>query len=152
MRIAGVALLAVAAGLLVAAFGGAGSAAGREGRGDAVRVLTDGHLRPGHLETVRVVGFPGRGVTQVSFFPTAICEDECSAPGFRGGRTDADGAGKFEVRVPGTFVDEHGHRSYFRDGERIDVEVTWEGAGRSFAAGSARPEPVIVRVHGGHHG
>src|ERR1044072_5792539 len=69
------------------------------------RVITDGRLRPGHLESIRVVGFPGKGVTEVSFFPTAICEDACGARLFRGGRTNADGAAKFRVRVPGTFID-----------------------------------------------
>lgn len=111
-------------------------------------MITDGRLRPGHLETVRVKGFPGKGVTEVSFFPTAICEDECGAWSFRGGRTDAKGAAKFRVRVPQTFIDAHRHRTYFRDGERVEVDVIWEGPGHSFAAASAEPEPIIVRVHG----
>src|SRR5689334_7802625 len=69
------------------------------------RVLTDGRLRPGHLETFRVVGFPGEGDTEISFFPGAICEDACGARTFEGGRTDPMGAAKFRVRVPGTFFD-----------------------------------------------
>jgi hypothetical protein len=116
------------------------------------RVFTDGRLRPGHLETMRVRGFPGKGVTEVAFFPTAICEDECAARSFRGGRTNAKGVAKFRVHVPGTFIDEHGHSVYFRDGERIDVLVSWEGPGRSFDVANAEPEPIIVRAHGSRHG
>lgn len=110
------------------------------------RVITDGRLRPGHLESIRVVGFPGKGITEVSFFPTAICEDVCGALSFRGGRTNANGAAKFQVRVPGTFFDHRDRPVYFRDGERIDVIVTWEGSDNSFDIASASPEPVIVRV------
>ncbi len=149
MRIAGIALPAASIGLLIVAFGGAGSAAGHEGRHrGAVRVTTDGRLRPGHLETIRVSGFPGKGLTEVSFFPTAICEEECGARNIPGGPTDARGAGRLRVRVPETFTDHRGRPTYFRDGERIDVEVTWEGPDHSFAHGSAEPEPIIVRVHG----
>jgi hypothetical protein len=115
-------------------------------------VITDGRLRPGHLELFRVVGFPGKGVVDISFFPTAICEDECGAWSFRGWRTDANGDARFRVRVPGTFFDRHEHRVYFRNGERIDVEATWEGANHSFAFATARPEPVIVRTHGSDNG
>jgi hypothetical protein len=112
------------------------------------RVLTDGRLRPGHLETIRVVGFPGKGNTEISFFPGAICEDACGARSFAGGRTNAKGAAKFQVRIPGTFLDSRNRPVYFRDRERIDISVTWEGPGRSFAVASAAPEPVLVRVHG----
>jgi hypothetical protein len=135
-------------GLLAFASAGAdsASAAPREGR---VKITTDGHLRVGHRETIRVSGFPGKGNVEVSFFPTAICEDGCSARNVPAGRTDAHGAGTFRVRVPGTFMNEHERPTYYRDGERIDVEVTWEGADRSFDVGSAEPEPVIVRAHGG---
>jgi len=115
---------------------------------EQARVITDGRLRPGHLESIRVVGFPGKGVTHVSFFPTAICEDECGGRTFRGGRTDAKGAAKFRVHVPGTFINQRNRSAYFRDGERIDVHVTWEGAEHSFDFASANPEPVIVRVGG----
>jgi hypothetical protein len=115
-------------------------------------VITDGRLRPGHLETIRVTGFPGEGDIEVSFFPTAICEDECGARSFRGGRTDARGTERFRVPVPGTFINERGGSTYFRDGERIEVEVTCEGPGRRFVVAIAEPEPVIVRVHGSHHG
>jgi hypothetical protein len=125
------------------------SSANHEIRGiDHPRVITDGRLRPGHLERIRVVGFPGRGITEVSFFPTAICEDECGARSFRSGWTNAKGAAKFRVRVPGTFLDHRNRSVYFRDGERIDVQVTWEGPGNSFRVSSAEPEPIIVRVGG----
>jgi hypothetical protein len=148
MRILGVVLSACL--LLMAGLTGGASAAHRGGRrGERVRVTTDGHLRPGHLETIRVKGFPGRGRTAVSFFPTAICEDECGAPSYPGGSTNANGEGTLRVRVPGTFLDAHEHHVYFRDRERIDVEVTWEGADGKFAGGSAEPEPIIVRDHGG---
>jgi len=99
------------------------------------------------METIKVKGFPGKGSTQVTFFPTAICEDECGAAGFPGGRTNARGEGTLRVRVPGTFLDAHEHHVYFRDRERIEVNVTWEGADESFANGSAEPEPIIVRDH-----
>ena len=116
------------------------------------RVFTDGHLRPGHLETMRVKGFPGKGVLSITFFPTAICEAECGANGFWGGRTDASGAAKFRVRIPGTFFDHRERHTYFRDGERIKVNVNWEGPDHSFAVGEAMPEPILVRTHGSHHG
>jgi hypothetical protein len=116
------------------------------------RVITDGRLRPGHLETIRVAGFPGRGAIEVSFFPTAICEDGCGARSFGGGRTNANGAATFRVRVPGTFLDPRDRLVYFRDGERIDVNVTWEGAHRSFAFASAEPEPIIVRTYESRRG
>ena len=109
-------------------------------------MITDGRLRPGHLETIRLKNFPGKGDTEVDFFPTAICEDECGARGFRGGRTDAKGAAKFRVHVPQTFINEHGHSTYFRDRERIEVNVFWEGPDHSFDVATA--EPIIVRVHG----
>jgi hypothetical protein len=147
MRIVGVVL---AAGLLLmVGFAGVASAARRgESRDERVRVTTDGHLRPGHLETIKVKGFPGRGSTEVTFFPTAICEDECGASGFPGGSTNAKGEGTLRVRVPGTFLDAHERHVYFRDRERVDVEVIWEGADETIAVGSAEPEPVIVRDHG----
>jgi hypothetical protein len=125
------------------------SAAG-PGRGgiEGLRVITDGRLRPGHLESIRVIGFPGKGITEISFFPTAICEDECGARSFRGGRTNAKGTAKFQVRVPGTFFDHRNRSVYFRDGERIDIQVTWEGPGNSFRVADADPMPIIVRVGG----
>jgi hypothetical protein len=119
---------------------------------DHPRAITDGRLRPGHLETIRVAGFPGKGEIEVSFFPTAICEDECSARSFGGGLTTSKGSAKFRVRVPGTFLDHRGRPTYFRDGERIELSVVWEGPNRSFAVASAEPEPVIVRTHGSHRG
>jgi hypothetical protein len=153
MRIGRAAFAAVSIGLLsIALVGGAMAARGERGAGRSVRIRTDGHLTPGHLESIRVAGFPGKGSTAVSFFPTAICEKRCGAQSRSGGPTDAKGSGTLEVRVPGTFTNEHGHPAYFRDGERIEVEVTWEGTDHSFAVGSAEPEPVIVRVHDGHHG
>jgi hypothetical protein len=114
--------------------------------------MTDGRLRPGHLETIRVKGFPGRGFVEVAFFPTAICEDECAGRSRRGGWTDASGKGKFRVRVPGTFIDHRNRPVYFRDGERIDLEVLWEGTGHRFAVVTAEPEPIIVRTHDSDHG
>ena len=63
------------------------------------RVNIDGRLRPGHLESIRVVGFPGKGVTEVSLFPTAICEDACGARSFRGRRTDVASANPEPVIV-----------------------------------------------------
>jgi hypothetical protein len=142
---------ALAAGIFLIA--GPGFAAGQEGRfEEKVRVITDGRLRPGHFETIRVAGFPGEGVSDVSFFPTAICEDECGALTFVGGRTDAAGRGRLRVRVPGTFLDHRNRHVYFRDGERIDVVVTWQGADHGFAVVNAEPEPIIVRVHGSRHG
>jgi hypothetical protein len=118
------------------------------GGGERSRVITDGRLRPGHLESIRVMGFPGKGIIDVSFFPTAICEDECGARSFRGGWTDAKGAGTFRVRVPGTFFDHRNRPVYFRDGERVEVQVTWEGPDNGFDFASANPEPIIVRVNG----
>jgi hypothetical protein len=116
------------------------------------RIFTDGRLRAGHLETIRVAGFPGKGLTAVSFLPTAICEDSCGANSYRGGRTNARGGAKFKVRIPGTFFDYRNRHAYFRDGERIDVNVTWSGPDKSFAAGSANPEPILVRTHGADRG
>jgi hypothetical protein len=133
----------------VAATGVSTAAPGAEER---AKVLTDGHLRAEHLETIRVSGFPGKGVIEISFFPTAICESSCGARSFGGVRTNANGAAKFRVRIPGTFFDHRNNPVYFRDGERIEVNVTWEGPGRSFAVGYAEPEPVLVRTHGGHDG
>lgn len=123
-----------------------GSASGENS--DHPKVLTDGRLRTGHLETLRVVGFPGKGKTEVSFFPTAICEDACGARSFSGDRTNAKGFAEFQVRVPGTFLDSRNRPVYFRDRERIEVQVTWEGSGQSFDVAYANPQPVLVRVHG----
>jgi hypothetical protein len=109
--------------------------------------FTDGHLRPGHLETIRVKGFPGSGRTEVTFFPTAICGNECAAIGRRGTRTDSRGSGKFSVRMPGTFLAQGGKHVYFRDGERIDVQVLWYGPQETFSGASVSPEPIIVRTH-----
>jgi hypothetical protein len=114
-------------------------------------VITDGRLRPGHLESIGVAGFPGRGIIEFSFFPTAICEDECSAHSFRVGRTNAQGAARFQVRIPGTFIDHRRRSVYFRDGERIEVDAIWEGVDHSFDVARAYPQPIIVRV-GPHHG
>lgn len=135
--------------LFAAAHVAAAPARGRAGA-DRPRLTTDGHLRPGHLETMHVSGFPGKGAIEVSFFPTAICEDECGARAFRCGRTTSRGAATFQVRVPNTFIDHRNRPAYFRDGERIDLEVTWEGPGDSFDFASA--EPIIVRTHGPRRG
>ncbi len=150
MRLAGRALLVgLLAGVCLVAAPGAGLGQGRGGGAEkGPRLITDGRLRPGHLETMRVAGFPGAGDLQVSFFPTAICEDECSARTFSGGRTDVHGNAWFRVRVPGTFFDNRDHPVYFRNGERVEVEVTWEGSGHRFDVASA--EPVIVRSHRAH--
>jgi hypothetical protein len=149
VRARGVALLSVLIGLLVVASSGAGPATAAGRRGDAPKVTTDGHLRVGRRETIRVSGFPGKGVVEVSFLPTAICEDGCGSRSYRVGSTDAAGAGTFKVRVPGSFFNVHERPTYFRDHERVDVEVTWEGAGESFAHAEVHPDPEIVRVHDG---
>lgn len=115
-------------------------------------VRTDGHLRPGPIETIRVKGFPGKGRTEIAFMPTAICENRCGAISRRSGKTNALGAGKLRVRVPGTFIGQGGRRIYFRDGERIDLEVLWNGAQRSFDVASANPDPIFVRTRGHQHG
>ena len=52
------------------------------------------------------------------------------------------------MRVPGTFLDHRNRSVYFRDGEQIEVHMTWEGPNRSFDFATAKPEPVIVRVNG----
>jgi hypothetical protein len=150
MRIAKVALSTGL--LLMVAATGAAAAAPRSGRREeAVQVRTDGHLRPGHIETIRVKGFPGKGKAGVSFLPTAICENGCGSRSYPGGSTNARGEGTLRVRVPGTFFDVHEHREYFRNRERINVGVSWEGADGSFARGDAEPEPIIVRDHGHRH-
>lgn len=156
MSLAGrVLLAAVVVGICSLATASAGMTAGFSG--DAaeegkVRVFTDGRLRVGHLETIRVAGFPGRGTTEISFFPAAICEDGCGARSYRGGRTNASGAARFELRIPGTFFDHRDRPTYFRDGERIEVNVVWNGPDHSFAAGSASPRPVLVRTKGAKGG
>lgn len=116
------------------------------------KVFTDGHLRAGHFETIRVTGFPGKGKTAVSFFPTAICGNSCGAVTRPGGETDGRGAAKFKVRVPGTFLDHKNRRAYFRNGERIDLQVLWYGPSHSFNVGSSRVDPILVRTNGDSHG
>jgi hypothetical protein len=111
-------------------------------------VHTDGHLRPGHLETIWVKRFPGRGKLEVAFFPTAICEAECSANSLQGGYTNRHGRAKFRVRVPQTFFNEEGRPVPFRNHERINLLVTWDDPQKEeFALAEAEPEPVIVRTH-----
>ena len=149
MRATGVALLTVLIGLLAVASTGAVSATAAGRRGGAPKVTTDGRLRVGRRETIRVSGFPGKGVVEVSFLPTAICEDGCGSRAYRVGSTDAAGAGTFKVRVPGTFFNVRERPTYFRDHERVNVGVTWEGAGESFDHADAHPDPEIVRVHDG---
>jgi hypothetical protein len=124
-----------------------GSGSGRYEHEGQVKVRTNGRLRPGHFETIRVKGFPGRGRAEVIFLPTAICESSCGAIPRPGAKTNASGAATFRVRVPGTFLNSKNKRAYFRDGERIDVEVLWEGPGHTFEVGSADPEPILVRTH-----
>ena len=121
-------------------------------QGGEATVRTDGHLRPGHIETIRVKGFPGRGSTEIALFPTAICENECGAISRQGGKTSALGDGTLQVRVPGTFIGRSGKHVYYRDGERIDLEVVWSGAHRAFDVASANPDPIIVRTHTHRHG
>lgn len=116
------------------------------------RVFTDGHLRPGHFETIRVTGFAGRGRTEVAFFPTAICGSECAAATRRGARTNRNGAARFSVRMPNTFVDKDGKHVYFRDGERIELEVLWDGPDGSFDVADSDPEPTVVRSNGPRNG
>jgi hypothetical protein len=94
-----------------------------------------------------VKGFPGKGVLEVSFFPSAICEDECGSRSVRVGQTNSRGSARFRVKVPGTFINQRGGSSYFRDGERVEVNVTWEGPRQAFEVAYAKPEPIIVRTH-----
>lgn len=116
------------------------------------KVFTDGHLRPGHFETIRLKGFPGKGKIEVAFFPTAICERSCGAVSRLGGKTDVHGSAKFRVPVPGTFFDRRNKRVYFRDGERINLKVLWYGPDHTFDTGSADPAPILVRTHRHKHG
>lgn len=111
-------------------------------------VHTDGHLRPGHLETIWIRGFPGAGRTEVSFFPTAICGGGCGVASRKGARTNQRGAAKFQVRVPGTFFNAEEKPTYFRDRERINLMVLWYGPDDDdFDVGNADPMPVIIRSH-----
>jgi hypothetical protein len=152
MRLVGVLLLTTVMGACLFTAADVGSAEGRESGRVEPKVMTDGRLRPGHLETIRVVGFPGKGATEVAFFPTAICEDGCGARSRRGGKTNGRGAARFRVRIPGTFLDYRNRSAYFRDEERLDIQVTWEGLDGSFAVGSVEPEPVLVRTKPPRHG
>lgn len=113
--------------------------------------FTDGHLRPGHLETIRVEGFPGSGKTEVVFFPTAICGNECAAASRRGGATDGSSSSEFSVRMPGAFVAKDGKHIYFRGGERLDVQVLWYGPQKAFRVAFVSPEPTIVRTRPSPH-
>jgi len=124
-----------------------GSGSARNEHEGQAKVRTDGRLRPGHFETIRVKGFPGKGRTEVTFLPTAICEGSCGATPRHGAKTNANGAATLRVRVPGTFFNSKNKRAYFRDGERIDLEVLWYGPGHTFEVGSANPEPILVRTH-----
>jgi hypothetical protein len=143
-----VAAIAAALGLLLVASAGAETRAEEERREARIVVHTDGHLRPGHLETIWVRGFPGPGALSVDFFPTAICEGGCGAESFTGRRTDAQGRARFRVRVPNTFFTLREKPVFFRNRERISLDVRWEGRGQEeFASGRAEPEPVIVRTH-----
>lgn len=152
MKLGGGLTVVVAMAALLSAFPTAGSADGGVSKEMRPRVITDGRLTPKHLETIRVVGFPGKGAVEVSFFPTAICEDGCGARSFWGGQANSRGSARFQVRVPGTFFDIRERNVYFRDGERINVNVTWEGPGDSFGFASADPEPILVRRNGHRDG
>jgi len=150
---AGYALLVAVSLLVVSSI--PASADGRSGsrhEEGSARVFTDRHLRPGHLETIRVTGFAGRGRTEVVFFPTAICGAECAAATRRGAKTNREGAARFSVRMPGSFVDKDGKHVYFRDGERIELEVLWDGPDKSFDVADADPEPTLVRTNGPRRG
>lgn len=111
-------------------------------------VHTDGHLRPGHFETIWVNRFPGRGRLEVSFLPTASCGFECASYSRRVGFADRHGRAKLHVRVPQTFINEDGKHVPFRNHERIELEVEWTSPGEDeFVGAVAKPEPVIVRTH-----
>ena len=113
---------------------------------ESAAVHTDGHFRPGRIETIRVSGFPRAGKTEVLFFPSAICEAKCGAVARLGGSTNAAGSGVLKVRVPGYFFNAKNKRTFFRDRERIDLQVTWNGTNEDeFAVGTPRRRPVIVR-------
>ena len=143
--------IALLAGFLAPASASGGQVTARPPR-QAARVVIDGRLRPGHLETIRVRGFPGRGRTEVAFFPTAICGKECAAATRPGSVTNDSGAASFAVRTPGTFIAQNGKHVYFRNGERVELEVLWNGPHKSFDVADANPEPIIVRSHGSRHG
>ena len=147
--ILGVGLMAVACLFPGSAAGTRTTFQGAEGE---ARAFTDGHLRPGHLEAIRIKGFPGRGSTKVAFFPTAICGSGCAGATRRGAKTSKDGAAKFAVRIPGTFVGHDGKHVYFRDGEQIDLQVLWFGSSKAFGVADADPEPIMVRTHGSKDG
>lgn len=149
MRKAGGALFAASAAcVLLLAVADLGIAAGHEARAaQHARLITDGRLRPGHLETMSVAGFPGAGRLEISFSPTAICEGDCGGRSFQVGRTNARGAAKFRVRVPATFINRRGGYTYFRDRERVEVIAFWEGSGPTADVAYAEPEPIIVRTH-----
>jgi len=70
----------------------------------------------------------------------------------RPGHPDAHGSGKLRVRVPGTFLAHDGKHVYFRDGERINLEVLWYGPHHAFDVADANPEPILLRTHGHRHG
>jgi hypothetical protein len=139
-------LLFLLAAVAIAVLGVATTSSAEEGPEPVAH--TDGHLRPGHFETIWVKRFPGRGRLEVSFFPTAICEAECGSVGRWGGFTSRKGRAKFRVRVPQTFINQEGKRVPYRNHERINLLVTWEEPkNEEFTAAEAEPEPVIVRTH-----
>ncbi len=143
-----VALVGTLVALAVTSLGTADSADGEKALLERahLRVRTDGHLRPGHLERIRLTGFPGRGRVEVAFFPTAICEGFCGAETIEGNPTTARGSSTFAVRVPGIFFKAK-KRVYFRDHEQIDLNVTWISQDEeSFRSASARPRPIILRA------
>ncbi len=148
MRSAGILVVAVVMTAFSSSTAGASSGAGyRDAAKGEPRVFTARYLRVGHRAAVRLVGFPGRGVVKASFFPTAICEEECGARSVQPGTTDASGEGLLRMRIPGTFFDKNEHVAYFRNRERVELEVTWEGSDHGFAAADA--EPTILRSHHG---
>lgn len=96
---------------------------GAAGAGLLLVVHTDGHLRPGHFETIWVKRVPGRGGLEVAFFPTAIRDAECGSVSRWGGFTSRKGRAKFRVRVPQTFINREGTRVPYRNRERIELLV-----------------------------
>lgn len=145
MKRLGGAIVVSAIGICAMLLAPSNAASGGQNKGAAPRLVTDGRLRAGHLERMSVRGFPGRGIVEISFFPTAICEGECGARIFWGGRTDVAGAATFTVSIPNTFFDKRDHPVYFRDGERIEVHASWTGAHHAFSGASAHPQPILVR-------
>lgn len=90
--------------------------------------------------------FPGEGRVEVAFFPSAICEGSCGAVSRYAGRINRTGSGTLHVRCPGYFLNSDGHRTFFRNRERLDLQVIWKGPKKGeFDVGSPRHAPVFRR-------